>query len=306
MMEKIYITGVSGLLGGNLAYILKDNFKIVGADIIDVNIENTIVDIFNLLDKKSLEESIKKHNPQILIHTAAAVNVDKCEGDIEFADALNNQLTQNIAEICDKQNIKLIYISTDAVFDGEKDKLYCEDDSVNPINIYGKTKLMGEKHVSQNENNIIMRTNIYGYNIQDKNSFGEWILYTLLKNESINLFDDINFSPILVNELAEVIKLAIENNVSGIFHVCGTGRISKYEFGVALKDIFGINNGCINKAKSDDFKFKARRSKNMGMSNRKICDELKIKIRTPLESIRYFKKLYDNEYPSILKKMNGV
>lgn len=306
MMEKIYITGVSGLLGGNLAYVLKDNFNVVGADIIDVNIENTIVDIFNLLDKKLLEESIKKHNPQILIHTAAAVNVDKCEEDIEFANDLNNQLTQNIAEICKKQNIKLIYISTDAVFDGQKDKLYCEDDSVNPINIYGKTKLMGENHVFQNENNIIMRTNIYGYNIQDKNSFGEWILYTLLKNESINLFDDIKFSPILVNELAEIIRLAIEKNISGIFHVCGTGRISKYEFGVALKEIFGINNGCINKTNSDDFKFKAKRSKNMGMSNRKICDELKIKISTPLESIRHFKKLYDNEYPSILKKMNEV
>lgn len=305
-MKKIYITGIAGLLGGNLAYNLKDKFEISGCDLVNINLEDANISIFDLLDSKLLEKNIKENNPEILIHTAAAVNVDKCEEDREFAIKLNAQLTKDISRICAENNIKMIYISTDAVFDGKVDKLYCENDIVNPINIYGETKLLGEKYVIENKGNIVMRTNIYGYNIQDKNSFGEWILNSLLSNQTINLFEDIKFSPILVNELASIIEKAIEKDVDGIFHVCGSGSISKYEFGLALKEAFGIDDGHINKSISNDQVFKAKRSKNMGMSNKKICDELNIKIRTPLESLEYFKKLYDSNYPSILKKMMEV
>jgi dTDP-4-dehydrorhamnose reductase len=200
----------------------------------------------------------------------------------------------------------MIYISTDAVFDGLSEKLYKEDDEVNPLNIYGKTKYEGETYVLRNTKNVVLRTNIYGYNILDKNSFGEWILSALRNGETISMFDDIYFSPILVNELALIMVQIIEKDLCGLFHICGSGSISKYDFGLTLKEIFGIKQGSIIRSNSENFNFKAKRSKNMGMSNDKITKDLNISISSPIESIKCFKRLYEENYPQILKNMRNA
>lgn len=291
-MKKIYITGIAGLLGNNIATALKNKYEISGADLINVKIPNISYDVFNLCDEKELRYHITKCNPDILIHTVAAVNVDRCESDVDYAETLNAKLTKKIADICDELGIKLIYISTDAVFDGKKESLYIEDDIVNPINVYGRTKYEGEEYTSQIRNSLILRTNIYGLNIQNKKSFGEWVVDALNNNEEINMFEDILFSPILVNELARVIDKCIEKNLCGLYHACGTGAISKYEFGIKIKKIFDIKTGKINKSQSDIMNFIAPRAKNMGMSNQKLCSKLKIKINTPEESIEEFYRMY--------------
>ena len=143
------------------------------------------------------------------------------------------------------------------------------------------------------DRNLVFRTNIYGQNIQDKKSFGEWIVSSLEEGKTLNMFEDIDFSPILVSDLAEIIYKALEVDLCGLYHVCATGCISKYEFGIKLKEIFNLHTGTINKAQSELMHFKAERSKHMGMSNEKIKKDLGIKIRTPEESIREFKRLYD-------------
>lgn len=290
---RLYITGIAGLLGNNIVKKLVDRCEITGVDILDLKIPNIEYENFSLYETRRLEEHIKKVKPDVVIHTAAAVNVDECEKNPEWAYKLNVETTKKISEICGALNIKLVYISTDAVFDGKDSKLYTESDDVNPLNVYAKTKLGGESYVLQYPKNLVIRTNIYGHNIQNKKSFGEWIVSSLEDGKILNMFDDIDFSPILVSDLAEIIYKALVCKLSGLYHVCATGCISKYEFGIKLKEVFAIDTGVINRSKSDCMNFVAKRSKHMGMSNEKISKELGIRIRTPEESIYEFKRLYD-------------
>ena len=290
-MKKIYITGIAGLLGNTIAQELKSKYQICGADAVKVNMEAVSYDCIDLTNYELLEKSIVSSHPDVVVHTVAVVNGDLCETDKELAKKINVNLTKKIREICTENDIKMIYISTDSVFDGNDDSLYTEDDEVNPPNNYAQTKLNGEIETLINENNLVLRTNIYGINLQNKYSFGEWILYSLLADKEINMFDDIYFSPILTNDLADIIDRCIEKNLKGLFHACGTGVISKYDFGMYLKKKFGISTGTINKTNSSIMNFKAKRPKNMGMSNEKIKRELGITIRNAYESLDYFYEL---------------
>lgn len=292
---RIYITGIAGLLGNNIVKKLVNKCEITGVDILDVKIPNISYENFSLYETERLREHIKNVNPDAVIHTAAAVDVDECEENPEWAYRLNEQATKDIADICNELGIKLVYISSDAVFDGESEKLYMETDEVNPLNVYAKTKLAGEGWVLRYDRNLVFRTNIYGQNIQNKKSFGEWIVSSLVEGRTLNMFEDIDFSPILVNDLAEIIYKALEADLCGLYHVCATGCISKYEFGIRLREIFNLHTGNINRTQSETMHFKAKRSKHMGMSNEKIRQSLGIKIRTPEESIKEFKRLYDEE-----------
>lgn len=290
---RLYITGIAGLLGNNIVKKLVNRCEITGVDILDLNIPNITYEKFSLYETERLKSHIAQVKPDAVIHTAAAVNVDECEENPEWAYKLNMQTTGDIAEICNELRIKLVYISSDAVFDGKSVELYQETDLVNPLNVYAKTKLEGERLVLNYGRNLVFRTNIYGQNIQNKKSFGEWILSSLEEGKILNMFEDIDFSPILVSDLAEIIYKALEKDLCGLYHVCATGCITKYDFGVKLKELFELKTGNINRVQSEMMHFKAKRSKHMGMSNAKISRELGIKIRTPEESIREFRRLYD-------------
>ncbi len=298
---KLYITGMAGMLGSAIYATLKNKADLHGLDIYRSQNLNMPCNAISLLDYESVKKDIKEHNPDIVIHTAALVNVDVCEREPEKAFLLNSSATKNLVDICASNDIKMVYISTDAVFDGLDISLYREDDKVNPINVYGQTKLAGEQYVLTQENNLILRTNIFGTNIQNKQSFGEWVYRSLLEDKTLKMFKDVDFSPILTNELAELIFRACQNDLKGIYHACGTGCITKYEFGLRLKDIFGIQKGNIVGISCDEAGLYAKRAHHMGMSNQKLSDALGVKISSPEQSIIRFQKIvgerkqYENE-----------
>lgn len=299
-MKRIYITGIAGMLGANIAYLLKEKYEIIGVDKLVFKAEGIISECFDLLDYSKLEKSIVHWKPDYLIHTAALVDVDLCEEKKDFAYSLNSELTSVLAKLCNEVSCKMLYVSTDAVFDGEEKKLYTEEDITEPINWYGRTKLLGETDVLKS-NHLVVRTNIYGFNVQDKNSFGEWIYKSLQQGKKINMFTDIIFSPVLVSDLTEILIKLLEGNKFGLYHVCASGSISKYDFGKYMQQIFSISKGMICKTASDGFPFIAKRAKNMGLSNQKVKIELDIEIPTPKESIVRFYELYCAGYHNELK-----
>lgn len=292
MEKKVYITGIAGMLGSSIAKSLQKDFVVTGADLIKIDMHGIAYDVFDLCDKQALLHSIEQARPHVLIHTAAMINVEQCEAEPENTYRVNTELTEMLAQICTEKKIKMIYISSDSVFDGEKKGMYTEEDTARPLNVYAKSKYEGELAVSHCPDGLVLRTNIYGINLQDKKSFGEWIVDSLREEKELFMFDDIFFSPILVTDLAEVISQCIKQNLSGLYHACGTGSISKYDFGMEVKKEFGYVNGIINQASSQRMNFKAKRPKNMGMSNEKISKALGIDIRTPKESIVEFHRLY--------------
>jgi len=177
-------------------------------------------------------------------------------------------------------NAKLIYLSTDVVFDGKKGN-YTEKDITNPPNIYGKTKLEGEKYIlSIGKNGIVARTNLFGKDIfKNKLSFIESILDKLSKGKEYNAFYDVIFSPLYIITLIDYLMELYKKDANGIFHVVGSESLSKYEFALLVAETFNYNKLLIKKETIDSLypKDKIKRNKNCSLDNSKMLNILGLK-----------------------------
>ncbi len=299
-MENIFITGVAGMLGSNLAFLLREKYNIFGIDKNTVNIKGIYCEEGSALDTVKVEDMIVSNKIDVFIHCAALVNVDLCEEKPDYAEIVNYQMADNLRQICKKHNVKFVFISTDAVYKGENVELSKENDEVFPVNVYAQTKLMAEKKVLEDEDSLIIRTNIYGFNYRNKNSFSEWIVQALYSDETLNMFNDVYFSPILVNNLVKVIELAINMNLKGIYNIGSRNRIDKFSLGVKIQELFSIP-GVINSISVNDFTFLAPRTRNMGLDCSKIEKDLGIVLNTIDEDLLEYKRLIDEKYPEKLK-----
>ena len=299
---KLLITGVSGLLGNNLAYYFKDKYEVVGLySSHPVLIKGIRTEKCDLLDDNSIGEIVCEFNPSIIIHCASLTNIDKCEIDKNLTEKINIGSTKNIVETIVDKNIKLVYISTDSVYDGIKGD-FSEDDKINPLNYYGLSKYEGELQVLRKENSLILRTNIFGWNIQDKKSISEWILDELNGQRKINGFKDAYFSSIYTLELARVIDMALQKNLSGIYN-CGSRTFcSKYEFALKIAWCFGLDKTCITPISIDDFNFKAKRGKNLSLNVNKLQKELDYNLPTIDQSLDAFYRDYKCGLPAQIKQ----
>jgi len=235
---KVLITGASGLLGKRLFEIISKNEETTGTHTKN-KVENTYyLDISN---RNSVESLFAEAKPEVIIHAAALVDVDFCEDNREKADKINIEGTKNIVEICKRYGCKLVYISSDFIFDGELGP-YNEDSNANPINYYGITKLEGENIVKENlENYIIIRPALlYGSDIGRKNSFITKILKKLVNNEKISVDNKIIKYPTLTDDVSEVIKRLIELDATGIYNVAGEEAITKYDWAIKIAKIYGF------------------------------------------------------------------
>ena len=291
---KIAITGASGMLGTALVCLFSKSHKVFATSrnkgLEEKNIE---WDCFDLTDFELLNIWLKKIKPDVVIHCAAIVNIDFCEENTVLATALHVEATKVIANYINATKGRLIYISTDSVFDGKKLGRYSETDPVNPLNVYGKTKLMGEKLVQSIDGGLVLRTNIIGWKNKDNTSFAEWILKGLINNTKLNLFYDVYFSPLTVEELSLIIKKIISNPIFGIYHCASSDSISKYDFGKKMSEIFQLSSININKVSVNTMKFKATRPKNMALDISKINSDLVYDHSNVQDSIKLIKNQYD-------------
>ena len=258
-MTKILVTGAKGMLGQDLCPILEDE----GFDIIETDVDS--LDITNYTQAKSV---IEQNKPQILIHCAAYTNVDKAEEDFETAKLINATGTENLAKICGENDITMVYISTDYVFDGTKQTPYHPDDATNPLNNYGKTKLMGEEAVKKYCKSYYIARTAWLYGIHGKN-FVETML-SLKDKEELKVVDDQIGCPTWTVELANGIVNLIEDEPFGTYHVCGGGETSWYGF---AKEIFEREGITVNlkPCATEDFPRPADRPRHSVMDNSGIC-----------------------------------
>jgi dTDP-4-dehydrorhamnose reductase len=280
--KKVLITGGSGLLGSNLAKMFCTDYEVFltfNENILNIdNCKSTKINLTNLEETKKFIEEIK---PDYIIHCAALTDVDFCEENIYEAEKINAIATKNIAQISNDIRGKLIYISTDSVFNGELGN-YNEKDFPSPINVYAKTKLIGENYIKEiGGNYVILRTNIYGWNLLNKFSLAEWIINKFEKSEEFLGFDDIYFNPLLVTNLGEVIKEICQKDIQGLYHIGSPMKCSKYEFAKLIAKIFYFDETKIKKESSNKMNFKAKRPKNTFLNIRKIQEI----IQTPLLNI---------------------
>jgi dTDP-4-dehydrorhamnose reductase len=291
---RIGITGASGMLGTALVSHMSKSHKIFATSRSKgMEGQNIDWDCFDLTDVMLLNDWLERSKPDLVIHCAAIVNVDNCEGNVELAMKLHVETTEVIANYLDSNNGRLIYISTDSVFDGEKKGSYSESDPVNPLNVYAKTKLMGEQPVLSMDNGLVLRVNIIGWTQEGCTSFAEWLLKSLINNTPLNLFYDVHFSPLCVVDLSLIIEKIIEKPIFGLYHCASSDSISKYKFGKKMAKIFQLSDKNINSVSVKGMNFKANRPKNMALNVRKISAALACNPSSIVDTIKLMKRQYD-------------
>ncbi len=263
MKSKILILGGSGLVGSTVIdYATNDYDVIFSYNTNKINIPNTESFQIDLLDDDSkIESLIQTYNPDIVLHTIAHPSVDLCETDHDIADKLHVHATKKIVLACKKINAKLIFLSTDAVFNGQLNKQYCETDTPNPINYYGKTKLEAEKIVlNTSSNNVVLRTSvIYGWH--KKSRFTNWIIDSLKEKTIIDPHIDQYNTPTLVDDLVKSILKIIKMNISGLYHATGKTCVNRFEFASLIAEIFNFDKNLIVPVTSKEKKQLAPRPK---------------------------------------------
>jgi dTDP-4-dehydrorhamnose reductase len=211
--------------------------------------------LLDLTDIQGVSAAIAGSQPDVIVHSAALTDVDKCENDKDLAYRINVLGTKAVAEAAEAFGAHLIYISTDYVFDGVQGN-YSEADEVRPINYYGQTKLIGEKYCS-----CVARTCvIYGSRpASGKVNFALWIINKLRARETIRIVTDQYLTPTLNTNLAEMVLEMADKRLGGIYHLAGATRISRYDFAVRLAREFGLDESLISPSKMADMKWAARR-----------------------------------------------
>ncbi len=296
--NNCFITGGSGLLGANWLLHLKNNYN-VNASINkkNINLEKINFHKIDLLSKDTLTLLLKKIKPLFFIHAAAISNVENCEFNKINAFKINVEITKNISNVCSSLGIKLIYISTDHLFDGTE-KFMPETGIKQPLNYYAETKNLAENYIIKNSNSyLIIRSNFFGWGTSYRKSFSDFIISNLTEGNKINLFHDVYFTPIIFNELFEKVEKLIISNKNGIYNIVGNNRLSKYEFGMKIAKLFNFNTNLINKISISEMKNLIIRPLDMSLLNNKYKKDMNDNFKSIDESLNLLKNNenhYDN------------
>ncbi|MGZ7119345.1 MAG: dTDP-4-dehydrorhamnose reductase [Methanobacterium sp.] len=284
--EVIFVTGGSGLLGSKFT---RDYFNYDIIRTFNANPENKCISL-DITDEKDTLDKIRSANPDLVIHSAALTNVDYCEDHRREAFEINVKGTQNIVKACEKVGSKLIYVSTDFVFDGEKG-MYEERDKTNPLGYYALTKLQGEESVQNSVlDYAITRVSVlYGWH--RRSNFVTWVIDDLNAGNEINVVTDQYNSPTLADNVTEAIIKIFEKDKEGIYHTSGSERINRFDFAKNIAEVFNLDKGLINPIKSNKFVQKAKRPKDSSLCVEKAEKDLKMKMLNTLEGLNEMKKI---------------
>jgi dTDP-4-dehydrorhamnose reductase len=257
-MEKVLVTGVAGQLGYEVVKALQErHIEAVGVDIAD----------FDLTDREAVLSYIKKANPTCIVHCAAYTAVDKAEDDKEKAYAVNVLGTRHMALAAKQVNAKLMYISTDYVFNGEKKEPYDVDDPKNPLGVYGNTKFQGEGECAQVQKLFIVRLSwVFGKN---GNNFVKTMLRLSETKDEISVVYDQIGSPTYTPDAARIICDMIATEKYGVYHVSNEGTCSWHEFASEAMNLAGRKT-VIKPITAAEYPSKTKRPQNSCFSKKEL------------------------------------
>jgi dTDP-4-dehydrorhamnose reductase len=290
---KVLVTGCRGQLGGDLMSYLGEDYEVVGCD----------VDDFDIRDAAAVKDAFDRIRPEIVLHTAAYTDVDGCEADCNNALSVNGEATGVIAQQCEVHGARMVYYSTDYVFDGDKDGPYIESDATNPQTVYGQSKLEGERLVAAHcENHLIMRIAwLYGrsgknfvrtmirraHEQQNRAKSGEII-------EPIKVVDDQAGNPTWTRDVARQTEKILQGNLTGVIHATATGETSWYGFACELFKLLDLPVQ-VKPCSSSEFPRPAQRPGSSSLENGRLS-ELGLSIMPDWrDSLRLFLQQHQTE-----------
>jgi dTDP-4-dehydrorhamnose reductase len=301
---RILVTGASGLLGLNLALeAAKDNLVFGTVNKLAIKTDAFNVVHADLLAEGAVERLLEQTRPDWVIHCAALAKLDDCEKHPALAEQLNTHLPAQLASYVARGGARLVHVSTDAVFDGQRGD-YREEDAPNPLSVYARTKLDGERAVAiANPQAIIARVNLFGWSPTGSRSLAEFFYYNLLQGKPVMGFTDVYFCPLLANELAGIFQTMLKKGLKGLYHVVSRECLSKYDFGVRLADKFGLDTALIQPASVEQAGLDARRSPRLTLRSDRLAQALG---EPPPDFNRGLERLYrlqQQGYPQYLNSL---
>jgi dTDP-4-dehydrorhamnose reductase len=327
---RILITGASGLVGLNLALEAAQRGLLAGKGGAAANKqpyqensaeEHQVFGVVNshglqtgafqviqadLLAAGQVEKLLDEIQPDWVINCAAYAIVDACEANPDLAYRLNTEFPAKLAAHVARGGARLVHLSTDAVFDGQRGD-YTEQDLPNPQGVYARTKLDGERAVAEADPHaIIARINLFGWSLSGQRSLAEWFFYNLSVGKGVNGFTDVYFCPLLVNDLAHILLDTLHLRLEGLYHVVGSQCLSKYAFGTALAEQFNLDPGLVSPCLVQDGGLKAARSPNLSLRSDRLAADLGRPLPDIAAALDRFYKLYLQGYPQFLKGLNKI
>ena len=274
------VTGASGFLGANftaptdtLVALTRSNNLPTGYN------SNVIADLDN---ESQLRAAIQQIKPDYLLHAAAISSHEACELDPERAFEINEHATRVLAQESENVGAKFIYISTDAVFDGEKGN-YTESDSTNPFSVYGESKLAGEVAALQETNALVVRTNFFGWSPTGTRSILEFFVNNLEVNLAVAGFTDFTVTSLYVRQCVEIIRQL--RNEAGIWHVASRDALSKHDYGIEVSRVFELDPNLITAQTSSEYSTQqVSRSRDISLNTGQVQEFLNRKSLPPLQT----------------------
>lgn len=285
---KLLVIGASGVLGSRLYNdAIKKKWNVLGT-----YCSHEIEGLFylDLRDRKSIEKMFNFFEPEAVVLAGGITDVDLCELKPKLARDVNIKGTLNLAKKIREFGSKLVYISTDYVFDGE-DGPYDENARPNPVNIYGRTKLEAENIAkSYSRENLVIRTSqLYGPDYFKRN-FVIKIICGMRDNKKIYAADDLYGTPTYAGALSFGIVRLLEKDIKGVFNIAGADFLSRYEYVNKISEVFKLDKNLVKRVKLEDLKLKARRPKAAGLETTKARAFLKDALFSCSQGLRILKK----------------
>jgi dTDP-4-dehydrorhamnose reductase len=292
--KKILVTGANGLLGQKVTELFRHetSHELVLTDLHENAFEPRGFDYFplDITKKEDVKDAVKRLKPDYIINTAAYTNVDGCETDRELSWKVNVDAVKHLIIASRANSSRIIHISTDYIFDGKTGN-YDENSKPNPLSYYGKSKLASENALlTSGVDFAIVRTMIiYGTGKNLRPNFAIWLINMISEKNRVTIVDDQFGMPTMVDDLGWGLVKMVELKKSGIYNICGSEYLSRFEFAVKLAGIFGFNENLIQPVKTSDLNQAAARPMNSGFVLLKAESELGIKPLNVTEGLMLLK-----------------
>ncbi len=285
MGKRLLVTGPTGFVAGSVIVQAKQRMEVHGAgrNRPDDKSGNVRYHRLDVLDRNQWAALFQKIRPDGVLHAAAISDIDYCQNNRNIAEKVNTEYTRILVDLCAETGAKMVFCSTDNVFNGKKGH-YSEEDLPDPVNFYGETKLKAEKLVAGlGEKGVIARLAlVMGLPVMGRgNSFLATMMDKLKAGETMNFATNEIRTPIDVITLGRALIELIDNDFSGIIHLGGSSRLTRYDMARQITERLGFPHGLIKAVDSDIFKNRAPRPKDVSMANEKAKQVL----NTPMLSL---------------------
>lgn len=290
-MDKVLLFGGNGLVGSRFIELFSKAFEIKSPTAEEVDI----------LNKESIQSIVSEFNPDVIINFAAYTNVEEAENQVNDQNGICYRVNvlgvKNISEVCKDLGKYLIHISTDYVFDGQKDLPYTEEDQPNPINWYGRTKFLAEEEVKKaGGKNCIVRISMpYRAKYELKRDIARFFLGELREGKEVRGIDDQSTTPTFIDNIARALSEIVKNRVEGIYHVAAKSQVSVFEFAKTIAKTFSLDVSLVKSVSLAEYAAskKAKILKNSALDVSKFDREFPGILQTVEEDLKMFKKSVD-------------